>query len=298
VLDTLADAMHRIQVRQLVPGVAADGERPNLDALAAQLRPELVQLWYQMALNGRRDLHLAPSPRAGFEMSVLRMLAFRPVEGGGETIATGNTAPRASGAAAARAALQESAPAKAAPATTATPKPAAVAPPRPAPPAATPVDRAIPAATIAMQAVERAAAPPPKVAQAAAVDMDAERWLEVAAHCQLRGPARELLAHAGYVDYDGAVLRLSLPAADDHLNTPALVKSLADALAPAFGIAPQIRFEAAPAAGETLHQRSTRERGERQVAAETAFVNDPDVQRLMQRGAKLVPDSIRPFDDA
>jgi DNA polymerase-3 subunit gamma/tau len=131
-----------------------------------------------------------------------------------------------------------------------------------------------------------------------AVAMDADRWLEVAATCQLRGPARELLAHAGYVDYDGTVLRLSLPAADDHLKTPSLVKSLADALAPAFGGAPQIRFEAATAAGETLHQRSTRERGERQVAAETAFVNDPDVQRLMQRGAKLVPDSIRPFDDA
>src|SRR6478672_9645296 len=52
---------------------SADG-----DALADALPPEVVQLWYQMALNGRRDLPLAPSPRAGFEMVMLRMLAFRP----------------------------------------------------------------------------------------------------------------------------------------------------------------------------------------------------------------------------
>jgi len=42
-----------------------------------------VQLWYQMALTGRRDLAIAPSPRTGFEMSLLRMLAFRPAETGG-----------------------------------------------------------------------------------------------------------------------------------------------------------------------------------------------------------------------
>ena len=288
VLDALADALHRIQVRQLVPGAAADGEHPGFETLASQLRPELVQLWYQMALNGRRDLHLAPSPRAGFEMSVLRMLAFRPGEGGGETVAVGST-PRASGAAAARAALHEAAPTK--PAT-----PANVAPPRPEPPAMAAI--AEPAARVPTPARPLQSVQVEVPVATRTIAMDADRWLEVAANCQLRGPARELLAHAGYVDYDGTVLRLSLPAADDHLKTPSLVKSLADALAPAFGGAPQIRFEAAPAAGETLHQRSTRERGERQVAAENAFVNDPDVQRLMQRGAKLVPDSIRPVDEA
>ena len=77
VLEALAEALHRIQVQQLVPGaIAADGL--DLARFAGSVRPEVVQLWYQMALNGRRDLSLAPSPRAGFEMAVLRMLAFRP----------------------------------------------------------------------------------------------------------------------------------------------------------------------------------------------------------------------------
>ncbi|MEH6422364.1 DNA polymerase III subunit gamma/tau, partial [Pseudomonas sp. CGJS7] len=78
VLEALGDALHRIQVRQLVPEAAVEADGVDVDALAAQLRPEVVQLWYQMSVNGRRDLPLAPSPRAGFEMSVLRMLAFRP----------------------------------------------------------------------------------------------------------------------------------------------------------------------------------------------------------------------------
>ena len=69
-LMTLAEALHRIQLYQLVPSFA--GEEPTAstrDAFARQLSPELVQLWYQMAVNGRRDLGLAPSPRAGFEMA-------------------------------------------------------------------------------------------------------------------------------------------------------------------------------------------------------------------------------------
>ena len=78
VLDALAEALHRIQVKQLVPGAVREDEGIDVAAYAGRVRPEVVQLWYQMAVNGRRDLELAPSPRIGFEMSVLRMLAFRP----------------------------------------------------------------------------------------------------------------------------------------------------------------------------------------------------------------------------
>src|SRR5688572_17032115 len=109
VLDALADALHRVQVRQLVPGAEVDDDGVQVDALAGKLRPELVQLWFQMALNGRRDLGLAPSPRAGFEMTVLRMLAFRPSGAGAAPAGEGGgTGARAGGgAAAARAALRE-----------------------------------------------------------------------------------------------------------------------------------------------------------------------------------------------
>ena len=88
VLEALAASLHRVQVRQLVPAAAGDGDTV-LDGLAGRLRPEVVQLWYQMALNGRRDLPLAPGPRAGFEMSLLRMLAFRPAADGTATTPDG-----------------------------------------------------------------------------------------------------------------------------------------------------------------------------------------------------------------
>ncbi|WP_049426829.1 DNA polymerase III subunit gamma/tau, partial [Stenotrophomonas maltophilia] len=58
VLEALAEGLHRIQVQQLVPG-AAVAEGLDAAAFAERLRPEVVQLWYQMALNGRRDLPMA-----------------------------------------------------------------------------------------------------------------------------------------------------------------------------------------------------------------------------------------------
>ncbi|HSC46692.1 MAG TPA: DNA polymerase III subunit gamma/tau [Gammaproteobacteria bacterium] len=81
VLDDLASALQRIAVAQAVPQAAAEfDEAEIIKALAARLEPGDVQLYYQVALFGKRDLALAPSPRAGFEMALLRMLAFQPME--------------------------------------------------------------------------------------------------------------------------------------------------------------------------------------------------------------------------
>ena len=133
---------------------------------------------------------------------------------------------------------------------------------------------------------------------AAARVTDADHWLELVAGSQLRGPARELAEHAGFIGHDNGMLRLSLSAADEHLKAPALVRMLAEGIAPMLGAAPQIRFETAQAATGTLHQRKTQERDARQVAAEEAFMADPGVQKLIsQHGASVVPDSIRPFDE-
>ncbi|KRA73034.1 DNA polymerase III subunit gamma/tau [Lysobacter sp. Root667] len=366
VLDTLGEALHRVQVRQLVPEAPMDTDGVDVDALAAQLRPEVVQLWYQMALNGRRDIPLAPSPRAGFEMSVLRMLAFRPAggdenrgaapagSGAGET-ARGSAAAAAVAALAAPSAPTRAAPVAAAPAlepvrATAPRVEARVeAPWAEAPRAETPRAVETPrsdASGVEAPRVEPArveparieaardevpwaepAAPPRRPASApeserpaqdvresapdyfappaaatprsgAAGIADADAWHDLVAGSGLRGPARLLAEHAGFVGYADGVLRLSLPATDEHLQAPALIKMVADALAPRLGGAPQIRFESAQA-GESLRERNERARDQRQASAEDAFMNDPDVQRLIsQHGARVVPDSIRPFDEA
>ena len=79
-LSELVALLHRVAVLQQVPGGAQDswGDVDRLRELAARIPPEEVQLYYQIALNGQRDLPLAPDARSGFEMVMLRMLAFRP----------------------------------------------------------------------------------------------------------------------------------------------------------------------------------------------------------------------------
>jgi DNA polymerase-3 subunit gamma/tau len=67
--------------------------------LAAQISAEDVQLYYQTAILGRRDLPFAPDPRTGFEMTLVRMLAFRPVSGASATAAPGGGGARATPAA-------------------------------------------------------------------------------------------------------------------------------------------------------------------------------------------------------
>jgi DNA polymerase III subunit gamma/tau len=283
VLDALADALHRVQVRQLVPEARVEDEGIDLEGLAGGLRPEVVQLWYQMALHGGRDLPLAPSPRAGFEMCLLRMLAFRPDAAAGVARRAQVVEPTGavSGQARGRAAASPPPPPDSA---------AAVRPPQRE-------------EARASEALSRPAAAPasarPSEAAPAAVDLDADGWLDLVANLGLRGPVRELAAHAGFLGYADGLLRLSLPASDDHLKAPFLIQQLAESLATQWGEAPQIRFETVETeVAETLHGRTERERDARQSAAENTFLADPAVQRLMsQQGAKLVPDSIRHHDE-
>ncbi|MBB6336931.1 DNA polymerase-3 subunit gamma/tau [Xanthomonas arboricola] len=398
VLEALAEALHRIQVQQLVPSVAFVGDGIDPTAYAAQLRPEVVQLWYQMALNGRRDLYLAPSPRAGFEMAVLRMLAFRPaaaVPAGGSDDGRGASA--GGHARSAGTGVQAAAPVAAAPAPAAVAKPAdleaapaavaAVAAPAPVAAAPAPVvvlpaaqastdsrpstaptrsddtppwamddapvraNTAPVAAATPVLAPEAAMAPPaaaaatqpaavaPEAAVAVAVAAevpapaaammsmpsvaapsvsapapaqttdpsplldnghiaDAEQWLDLVTRSGLNGPSRQLAANAAFIGHRDGVLRLALAPGFEYLNSERSIANLAQALAPELGNTPRIVIETGNADVETLHERASRQKGERQSAAETAFMNDPNVQQLIQQqGARVVPDSIRPYDE-
>ena len=100
-LAEVAAFLQRIAIVQIVPGTAAEDDDFDADALARLakiLTPEDVQLYYQIAIGGRRDLLMAPDPRLGFEMSMLRMLAFRPEAAAAavNTVLPVNTVPRVS----------------------------------------------------------------------------------------------------------------------------------------------------------------------------------------------------------
>lgn len=127
VLAELLSLLQQVALTQVLPDAVTDDalvDPEDLRRLAGLLPPEDVQLFYQIALLGRRDLPLTPDPRSGFEMVLLRMLCFRP--------ATAEmTAPIATASAASRPVAM--------PATTSPPTATVIAPrPAPAPPVAIP----------------------------------------------------------------------------------------------------------------------------------------------------------------
>ena len=83
ILGELLSVFHRVSLEQAVPGCVdnTQGDQGAVRDLAARLSPEDAQLFYQTALTSRKDLEITPDARMGFEMALLRMLAFRP---GGE----------------------------------------------------------------------------------------------------------------------------------------------------------------------------------------------------------------------
>ncbi|OUR66120.1 hypothetical protein A9Q73_07625 [Bermanella sp. 47_1433_sub80_T6] len=80
-LADLLGLIHRIAIAQAVPDAVdnSQGDKDQVMTLATAMSPDMVQLLYQVALTGKRDLPLAPDPRAGMEMTLLRMLNFAPI---------------------------------------------------------------------------------------------------------------------------------------------------------------------------------------------------------------------------
>ena len=119
VLDELATALQRIAVIQLagVDTLEDEDELESLQDLATQIGAEQLQLFYQIAVTSRRDLGLAPDPRIGFEMAMLRMLAFQPA--GSTPLPVAHTRPDSKGGA-------KSAAKKAAPRADAAPPPQSI----------------------------------------------------------------------------------------------------------------------------------------------------------------------------
>lgn len=270
VLDALAHALHRIQLRQLVPGVTSEDDAVDTDSLAARLSPEIVQLWYQMAVNGRRDIDFAPSPQVGFEMSLLRMLAFQPAAGGQGPIAP--TRPINA------------------------PAPVSTRVPAPVKTAALRIqETAAPAAQTASVAPVAVATTPP-VPTAVSAIVDNESWLVALQACAIAGPARELGANLRFVDAAPGRIRVHLPAAFEVFKTPVFVQQLGHALGKVLGEEPRLEFVAMAADGpaETFADRQRRDAQQAEDRARIQFDEDPLVRELVAQGATVRGDSVRP----
>jgi DNA polymerase-3 subunit gamma/tau len=256
-LEELALLLHRIALVQTVPDASdavPDAER--VKALAEAFAPDAVQLAYQICLQGRTDLSLAPDEQTGFSMTLLRLLAFDPAT---ESPGAGppRAAPRTEQTGDAAGELEST----------------AAAPSASAAPVVTATDAALPAT-----------APDPAT------------WPTFVAAMKLSGMALQLAAQTELKAVSGSEFVLMVPEPARHLTDPPYADTLRHAIGQALGRRVRLRFEIGGVAGTSLAAKERREREAVQAKTGAAFRDDPFVQDLLSRfDARVKPNSIKPI---
>ncbi len=256
-LDELAGLFVQLAVLQVVPEAEAGeaGHDPAvLESMKARIAPEDLQLYYQIALLGRRDLALSADPRNGFVMTLVRMLAFRPQAAG-------------------------SAPTSA--------LPSAPALPRAAAPSAAPASGGSPSAP---QGASRPSAAPTASLEA----LTPANWPMLSLQLDLAGLARQLASNCALVSRQGGSLRFALDPRHQSIRSRSQEEKLAQALSRHFGLPIRIEIDVAAAQVETPAGARAREADERLVTARSTLETDPGVLALKAHfGATLHTDSVR-----
>ncbi len=267
-LDELIAALQRIAVAQLAPAALDDsrGDADRIKEFATTLEPEAVQLYYQIALLGRRDLPLAPDSRCGIEMILLRMLAFRP-DGSVVSAAPAAAAPVAKNTASAA----------------------------PSPAKRTDTARKAPARAAAVAAAPGAE---PGAAPAAAAASPDAGWDDIVESMNLQGMVRELAANCALVERGDAMIRLSLDKAHAHLHSKVLEDRLRQALRDRFGAGLGLEITIGDAVPTTTPAgRRKQQEQDRLDAALAALEEDAEVRALKDTfNARIVPGSVQPVE--
>lgn len=332
-LADMLTLLQRIAVVQASPEAADDqvADPAVLRAMAEEISAQDVQLYYQIALLGRRDLPLAPDQRSGFEMVLLRMLAFRSAAAGKpHDLAAPTDAGRPSSGATATgpadAKTQQamvsadrgtgargSAESAASPASRALSEAFGNAPA--ATIAATPVAEIGP--TIATEAEPVAAETGIAAAReptleptnpagaegrpASPLPADsgarAELWAATYEALGLEGVPRVLASHCVLMGLDRDSITLVLDRACEQLKSASAEARLAQALSRYWGRPLRLQIELGSPDEETPAARRDRALAERRSQAEAAIAADPNVSLLRERfGATITPDSVTPTD--
>jgi DNA polymerase-3 subunit gamma/tau len=333
VLGAVATALHRIQLRQLLPVQASSEESIDpvrLQALADAFAPEDVQLYYQMATQGSRDITLAPTQRIGLEMCLLRMLAFRPEPEGAP--ATGPQGTRESAAGNGTPTPQRTASATADSAahyprsndaegsTDAFPTPGAVPAshagmrneirsenPPPSPPVpekmiapVTPVAATGAAKPIDNDKVRSASSDNPV---RSSLPADTVAWAAMLDRMGVRAAVRQLADNCTVLGERDGALRLGLPREHELLLSEMSRRQIEQGVSAAMGAPTRVHIEivddpkdgASAVPIDTPAVRARVASDERQRRAEAEFAADPAVQSALAAfGAEIVQGSVRP----
>ncbi|MBT5231649.1 MAG: DNA polymerase III subunit gamma/tau [Methylococcales bacterium] len=275
VLQEVLVWLHHLAVLQIIPNI----DDPRFDQAffheySGQIPAEDLQLYYQIGLLGQKDLSLSADPRIGFEMVMLRMLAFKPVQG--DTQVDVQPASIAQPVAAKMHAPSAAPPAKAAP--------------RPAVQQVSPTS----SAAVPTQAAEPVAAVS-NAAHGNGRDTIANNWDAAVNQLPLKAMAKELANNCVFVSWQGDSLNLSIEPEREHLCTALLEDRLQASVSEYIGAKVALKIAVKQAEQETPAQKKLRLTAELQGSAEQSIDRDEVVQAIKSEfGAEVVPDSVKP----
>ncbi|HWJ07151.1 MAG TPA: DNA polymerase III subunit gamma/tau [Steroidobacteraceae bacterium] len=316
-LGELSGAIQRMALLQALPDLPP-GEDEDEDAvlreLATKFAPEDLQLLYQIAVMARRDLDFAPDARAGFEMALLRMLAFRPQTSpppsgagggsGGARAAALAAAGAGGGTRTAPSPVRSSAASGGGPASPAVARAGATAGAvsvRSAPPPWE--DDASPASARAATAPSTlTASPDPAPVRAApasaATEAPVDGWSALVTQLGLQGPTRQFAAHCVLLERKPGLVRLQLDSAGEAFRRPQIEQRIAQLLGEHFGEPTRLEIVLAERDDGlmTPAKREAMASEDRQRAAELSIDSDPAVRAMREVfGATIRPGSVKPL---
>jgi DNA polymerase-3 subunit gamma/tau len=286
VLKTLQGLIHQLALIQVVPqsldATLSDSEQ--LQQLAQQADPVDLQLYYQTSLLGVRDLPYAPDLATGFEMIVLRMLAFHPLRvgaGGGTTTVTHES--RAAGAASAAAPIASTARATAEPAaSTAARVPHNV-------PQTAPITANAPATTVASKVERDVAAPIPNQHSAISHTSNTLNWGDIITRLNLTGLTKVVAENCTVTQWSNEQITLTLQENQRALLNAKHTERIQAALQEYLGTKAKLTINIGATNIETPAAQGLRLQKAAHSAAEQAIRADLHIQQMEQTfDAKII----------
>ncbi len=271
VLDEMLRILHRIAIELAVPGVdRAEADASRLTQMASSLQPEEVQLYYQIGVTGKRDMIHAPDLRSGFEMALLRMLAFRPDTGGGV-------------------------PQKAVAEKRTQQPPAASRPP--AQPSSQPGKPVIQQASPGYASEQQTTAPQAPSAQTSTTRAStADDWSAIVSALDLGGVSRQLAANCAIKSIDDKRVCLTLQQNHQALKSEMSERRLQTALCEYFNNKSLLlEIEIGELGSDTPAQQQAQADEQKVVDAREQMAQDPLVKAAQQQlGATLLEETVKP----
>ncbi len=294
VLAELLAMLHQMALAQKVPEAVDEDlvDREALLQLATQVSSEDIQLFYQIGLIGRRDLPLAPDPRGGLEMALLRMLAFKPtLEGRSSAGATTQVAPQIVSQTASPIASPIASQATAPESQPVSAQATAVQPP------VAPAVQASAAQVqqqVASQSEPQLEAAPNTPATPVQFDGD---WANLVEALNLRGMVKQLAVNCTLQRKSENEVILVLSKSNEQLLNQMLHKKLEEALCCTLQQKLKLHIELGEQQVESPAKTTERNQAERQQSAEESIHQDPMVQALKENfNAEVVPNSVKPIN--